>query len=196
MAASFIKSMLGSKEEQQNTEQQANALARIEELEQQMSAMSKEIEDLKTTISTLLDKVDALSVNKKTEVAASDDLTAKGISAFDAQQMPPASTEQVLYFSAPTLSGEFVTPSLAERSETIYKLTTSDDVNGQFVLLNTPDAIATANISISQFVKPACKVLSTAGGAARTVEIKEEGTAVKTGDAWKVTKKAIIEFHK
>ena len=62
-------------------------------------------------------------------------------------------------------------------------------------MLNTPDAVATANISVSQFVKPVCKILSTTSSIPRHIITREEGTATMTdGGTWKVTKKAQSEF--
>ena len=107
----------------------------------------------------------------------------------------PATT--TLYFSAPTPDGVFTAPSATEQTGTsIYTLTTSDGVSGQFVMLDSHDAIATASISLSQFVKPACRIRQGVNGVPRSVTTVEPGTAVCDGGKWKIAQKAVIDFGK
>lgn len=107
----------------------------------------------------------------------------------------PATT--TLYFSAPTPDGVFTAPSASEQTgSSIYTLTTTDGVSGQFAMLDSQDAIATASISLSQFVKPACRIRQSVNGVPRSVTTVEPGTAVCDGGKWKIAQKAVIDFGK
>jgi len=100
------------------------------------------------------------------------------------------------FLAAPTTDGVFSHVSAVEQiGKSIYQLTTTDGVNGSFILLDTPDAIATAMISVSQFIKPACKVNGNMGAFPRHIVTEEEGTAVKDGMQWKVMRKAQVRFE-
>jgi len=79
--------------------------------------------------------------------------------------------------------------------KSIYQLTTTDGQNGTFILLDTPDAIATAMISVSQFVKPACKVSGNTALQPRHIITEEEGAASREGTGWKITRKAVVRFE-
>ena len=58
---------------------------------------------------------------------------------------------EILYLAAPSPDGTFSQASAMEQiGKSIYQLTTTDGQNGTFILLDTPDAIATAMISVSQ----------------------------------------------
>ena len=58
-------------------------------------------------------------------------------------------TATVYYLPAPTPDGLFLQASEREQiGKSVYQLTTSDGQNGTFILLDTPDAIATAMISV------------------------------------------------
>ena len=65
--------------------------------------------------------------------------------------------------------------SVEQIGKSIYQLTTMDGVNGSFILLDTPDAIATAMISVSQFIKPVCKVGGNVSGYPRHIITEERG---------------------
>ncbi|MDY6248254.1 MAG: hypothetical protein SPL55_02310 [Prevotella sp.] len=107
----------------------------------------------------------------------------------------PHSTE-ILYLAAPSPDGTFSQASAMEQiGKSIYQLTTTDGQNGTFILLDTPDAIATAMISVSQFVKPACKISGNTAIQPRHIITEEEGTASREGTGWKITRKAVVRFE-
>ena len=107
----------------------------------------------------------------------------------------PHSTE-ILYLAAPTPDGTFSQASAMEQiGKSIYQLTTTDGQNGTFILLDTPDAIATAMISVSQFVKPACKISGNTAIQPRHIITEEEGAASREGTGWKITRKAVVRFE-
>ena len=108
----------------------------------------------------------------------------------------PSSTTQHLFLAAPTPDGVFLQASETEQiGKSIYQLTTTDGQNGTFILLDTPDAIATAMISVSQFVKPACKVSGNTALQPRHIITEEEGAASREGTGWKITRKAVVRFE-
>lgn len=107
----------------------------------------------------------------------------------------PHSTE-IFYLEAPTPDGTFSQASAMEQiGKSIYQLTTTDGQNGTFILLDTPDAIATAMISVSQFVKPACKISGNTAIQPRHIITEEEGAASREGTGWKITRKAVVRFE-
>lgn len=108
----------------------------------------------------------------------------------------PSSITQHLFLAAPTPDGVFLQASETEQiGKSIYQLTTTDGQNGTFILLDTPDAIATAMISVSQFVKPACKVSGNTALQPRHIITEEEGAASREGTCWKITRKAVVRFE-
>lgn len=110
--------------------------------------------------------------------------------------MPVYGQQRQLFLAAPTTDGVFSHASPIEQiGKSIYQLTTIDGVNGSFILLDTPDAIATAMISVSQFIKPVCKVGGNVSGYPRHIITEEEGTAVKEGEHWKMMRKAQVRFE-
>ena len=108
----------------------------------------------------------------------------------------PSPNTQHLFLAAPTPDGVFLQASETEQiGKSIYQLTTSDGQNGTFILLDTPDAIATAMISVSQFVKPACKISGNTAIQPRHIITEEEGAASREGAGWKITRKAVVRFE-
>ena len=103
---------------------------------------------------------------------------------------------EIFYLAAPNPDGTFSQASAVEQiGKSIYQLTTADGQNGTFILLDTPDAIATAMISVSQFVKPACKISGNTAIQPRHIITEEEGAASREGTGWKITRKAVVRFE-
>lgn len=101
-----------------------------------------------------------------------------------------------LYLAAPSADGSF--PSVSSREQigkSIYVLSTQDGMNGTFSIIDSNDAIATAMISISQFLKPVCKVNGSTAQYPHHIITDEVGTASKEGGLWKVVRKAIVHFE-
>ena len=211
--ASFIKNMLGGNSDGTP----ADAVAgRMESLERAVAMQAEEIKALMQRIEKLETEVRVLGHLCETSQAHSKDMPqhphaathGHGTEQTHGTPQEPATPQEhdtsphgkpcptVLFFSAPTPGGEFSMPTDTEQAgSSIYRLVTEDGANGRFTMLNTPDAVATASISVSQFVKPACKVLSPLKGIPRSVRIIQEGTATCTAGVWKVTRKAQIEFE-
>ena len=79
--------------------------------------------------------------------------------------------------------------------KSVYQLRTEDGINGQFIMIDTSDAIATAMISISQIVKPVCRIEGNTKQYPRRIKTLEEGVAQRDGTIWRVTKKAKLSFE-
>jgi hypothetical protein len=99
----------------------------------------------------------------------------------------------VMFYPVPE-DGMFVNGTTdIEPGKSLYMMKTSDNVHATFQILNTPEAIGAALISMNDMVKPACKVLNT---VADPVEILAEklGTAIREGDGWRITNKAVVRL--
>lgn len=128
-------------------------------------------------------------------VGITDDTASRGEHVVGGTVVSP-STTVVYYLPAPTPDGLFLQASEREQiGKSVYQLTTSDGQNGTFILLDTPDAIATAMISVSTFVKPACKVSGNTYMQPRHIITEEEGTATREGSAWRIIRKAVARFE-
>lgn len=102
----------------------------------------------------------------------------------------------VYYLAAPSADGTFQRFSRRlQIGKTIYVLKTTDGYNGTFILYDTPDAIATAMLSVSQFIKPVCKVNGNVSQLPHHIITEEEGIAVFEADVWKCVRKAVIRFE-
>ena len=99
----------------------------------------------------------------------------------------------VMFYPVPE-DGMFVNGTTdIEPGKSLYMMKTSDNVHATFQILNTPEAISAALVSMNDMVKPACKVLTT---VADPVEILAEklGTAVREGEGWRITNKAVVRL--
>lgn len=102
---------------------------------------------------------------------------------------------EVFYLEVPTPDGTFTGASREETiGKSIYRLTTTDGREGTFSLLTSPDAIATAMISVTQFIKPVCRVEGNTHRMPEAVETVEEGIAEMRDGVWTVTRKATVKF--
>lgn len=105
----------------------------------------------------------------------------------------PRHTTSIMFFPVP-VDGVFSNGTEEiEVGKSLYMLKTTDGQNATFTILNTPEAIATALISLSQMVKPVCKIINT---VTNPLEIVTEGpgTAVREGDTWKMVTKSVVRL--
>ena len=99
----------------------------------------------------------------------------------------------VMFYPVP-VDGMFVNgTSDIEVGKSLYMLKTNDDQNATFQILNTPEAIAMALVSMSETVKPACKVLNTVA-APGEILAEKLGTAEREGDGWRIINKAVVRL--
>lgn len=174
-------------------------------LEDRVRTLAKRIDELEK-------RIEELEKNKTKEVEKTEDIATPitinmeqenvpmGIKIDEPNQVlsttPNTPQTKTLYLAAPSADGTFPSVSMREQiGKSIYQLTTTDDHNGSFVILDTNDAIATAMISVSQFIKPVCKVKGSTAQYPRHIITEEEGTAAKEGAVWKVVRKAIVRFE-
>ena len=190
--ASFIKNFLGDNSDKTN-DPEVSVIERIELLEKRNHELEESIKLQDKKIGELCKAIDCLQQLAKQE--SRDESNESKVKQDGHKPSDDNNAPSTLYFSAPTPSGEFCNASTTEQAGTsIYRLVTSDNVHGRFTMIDSKDAICTANLSVSQFVKPVCKIVSAQKGMPQKVTVKEEGTASYEEGVWKVTKKAIIEF--
>ena len=186
--ANMFSNMFGKQnvEEEEAREQLTSLLEdRIRALQKRIASLEKRVEALEKQ-ETKEEKPEEVSESSSEYLGLSD----FGLSAAKADEPTQ------WYLAAPTADGTFPSVSSQEQiGKSIYLLTTSDNMNGTFSILDTSDAIATASISISQFVKPVCKVNGNASAFPRHIITDEEGALTKENGIWKVTRKAIVHFE-
>ncbi|MBM6994005.1 MAG: hypothetical protein I3J02_12225 [Prevotella sp.] len=193
--------MFGNKDgltPEQLEETLAPLLERLDKLETSVKKQARQMAELEQQFKECQPKdvqgesqlsVDAVSMGGLSDPV---ELTSPTLSSPDT----PPSSAQTLYLPAPTPDGQFLESSAIEQvGKSIYQMRTEDGVNGQFIMLNTPDAIATAMISISQFVKPACRIEGNTHQQPRAIITLEEGMAQNDNGVWKVVRKARVVFE-
>jgi len=106
-------------------------------------------------------------------------------------------TARTIYLAAPNPDGTFADFSYNEQiGKSIYRLSTNDGTTGRIAVLDTKDATATAVISISQFIKPACKIANSVSGIPSRIITEQEGIATYDGQAWSISQKAVVRLEK
>lgn len=166
-------------------------LERMSEIDKRLTEFEKKLEELEARPTPPAKQENETS--KQPEPA----LVAQLSSIIPNAAKPKKQTDVTTYYlAAPTASGVFSSCSPREQiGKSIYQLTTKDGINGSFVMLNTPDAIATAMISISQFIKSACKVIGNSAIYPRSIVTEEEGTATFQAGEWHISRKAVVHFE-
>ena len=185
---------------------------RLEHLERKCRRMEARIAELEEDLISQRNKAASAVMDSPEATAASADeqeqpveitmtvdsiaATATASSAPVAAPAPSRVETAVLFLPAPTADGLFVQATESEQiGKSIYQLTTADNQSGTFILLDTPDAIATAMISVSTFIKPVCRVDGPTAQFPRHIVTVEEGTAAREGAGWRVTRKAVVRFE-
>ena len=166
----------------------APLLERIVALEKQKKELLSEIKMLSCRLTALEEKADEMAEQAEAVNAEVPTATVR-----EATRNEPK--EQVLFLAAPDKFGTFSAVSPTEREgESLYRLVTTAGRQGRFSLLTSPDALATALISVSQMLKPVCKVSSEAVGRPTRVVNEAEGTAASEDGVWKVISKAEVRL--
>lgn len=131
------------------------------------------------------------------ETALDDAKPIDGDGANDSVQTVNADGSKSTFFlPAPTPDGAFTETSPEEQiGKSIYELTADGNGHGKFKLLSTADAVATAMISVSQFVKPVCKVQGNTHRMPDRIVTVNPGEAMLKDGIWTVTRKAVVEFR-
>lgn len=106
---------------------------------------------------------------------------------------PPRRRTSIVFFPVP-VEGVFANGTEEiEVGKSLYMLKTTDGENGTFTILNTPEAIGTALISLSEMVKPVCKILNTVDAPLEIVT-EAPGQAVREGNSWRVVSKSVVRL--
>lgn len=171
------------------------------QLEKVIESQALVLEELRAALEEWKGRAEALSgaplsdAPASTDVAASDAAfatpSATKANAAGAQRHAPSTW----FFSMPTAEGVFPESTPQEVvGKSIYQMRTEDGVNGHFVMLSTPDAIATAMISVSQFVKPVCRIEGNTHRQPQRIETLDEGVVKCDEGVWRVVAKATVRF--
>ncbi len=168
---------------------------RIQELERHLIQLNKRVESLEQQIEAHSSHPTEFSTDKENKETVAVQASIVNSAPTDIQTEGKAPQHRILFMTAPNDEGVFTGSSETEQvGKSIYQLSTTDGVHGTFIMLDTPDAIATAMISVSQFVKTACKVQGNLSPYPQQIQTLEEGTAVLENDSWRITNKAIVKF--
>lgn len=163
------------------------------DLMEEIRILSKRIGALETEVRLLKEQMRKDDERQEAESGLSDDNTSpKG-----AEHDEAADSPTTIYLPAPSSDGTFSEYSEEiQIGKSIYMLETETKERGMFSVIESKDAIATAIISTTQFLKPACKIASSTNGIPNHIITLEKGIAVFDGEKWKVEQKAIIKLDK
>lgn len=186
----------------------ADALAplvkRIEKLEAELKKIKADNKSLTDKLSALEKDLSTLKNSKQDAINGANGelkhIFPSPIGEMDVAAAPPrgeaVSAEATFFLPSPTSDGTFLSASPEEEiGKSIYLLTTEDGEHGTFELLQSSDAMATAAISVSQFLKPVCRINGDTHHMPDRIENVEKGEAQKKDGMWVVTKKAVISFQ-
>ena len=180
---------------------------RLEHLERKCRRMEARIAELEETVTSHHDNADSgvtdhhadgqMQESAPAVQSVGINMPASPVAEPSAAPAEPHRVEStIFYLPAPSADGLFQQASLYEQiGKSIYQLTTTDGQNGTFILLDTPDAIATATISVSAFVKPVCRIIGSTSQQPRHIITEEEGAVAREGADWRVTRKAVVRFE-
>ena len=177
------------------------ARAAIQSLEQRIAQLEAQIAQLESKIDEANANANSPLSTFNSQLSPDSPLPADADSTLSTTLHSPLNTlhstrPRQYYLSAPTPEGIFTEFSEEERvGSSVYLLTTDDGINGTFRMLNTPDALATLAISISQFVKPVCKIIGAVTIQPRHVAVHMPGSAVFEDGVWRTTVKAQVQFE-
>ncbi|MGI6232784.1 MAG: hypothetical protein ACOYJF_08035 [Prevotella sp.] len=171
---------------------------RIEALEKALNNLTERLADLeKLQMQCVAGLAEATAVKTSSDESGpgqgkengSDDSSEAGSSGLN------VSASSSFFLPAPSPDGVFLNPTEKEQlGKSIYRMRTEDGLTGEFEILSSSDAIATAMISVSQFVKPACKVEGNINRQPQQILTVRQGTVQRDGDSWRVVTKAVVQF--
>ena len=174
---------------------------RMAQLEKVIESQALVLEELRAALEEWKGRAEALSGAPLSDAPASTDVAASA-AAFATPSATKANAAgsqrhapSTWFFSMPTAEGVFPESTPQEEvGKSIYQMRTEDGVSGHFVMLSTPDAIATAMISVSQFVKPVCRIEGNTHRQPQRIETLDEGVVKCDEGVWRVVSKATVRF--
>lgn len=194
------------------TEEQLREIQkRIDDLEAKLKALNASSHVLEEKMGALCDTLEKLTAEQAKDDSES---TSDSVNPFenlgriehtnpslngggeDTAKPSRGEVKRLLFLPSPTPSGSFTEWSDEEQiGKSIYELTTDGTGNGTFRLLPSADALATAMISVSQFVKPVCRIQGNTHRMPESIVTVSPGEAQLKDGVWTVTKKAVVEFR-
>lgn len=178
-------------EMQQLCEQQAE---RMELLAGEIAVLKRKMEKMEARMADMDELVAKLS--EQDTIAFTKESLQVADSASDPASVAISPATQRFYLAAPTPDGCFTDISTVEQAgKSLYVLTVKDGMTGMYSMIANDEAMATAMISISQFVKSACKVIGDTHKPPRRIVTVEEGCVTREGDVWRITRKAVVRFE-
>ncbi|MGM9700296.1 MAG: hypothetical protein ACI3YX_02580 [Prevotella sp.] len=176
---------------QQLCEQQAE---RMEQLAGELAALKRQMAKMEARMADM-DQLVAKMSALDTIVSTRESLQVAD-SAIEPASVAISPATQRFYLAAPTPDGCFTDISAVEQTgKSLYVLTVKDGMTGLYSMIANDEAMATAMISISQFVKSACKVIGDTHKPPRRIVTVEEGCVTREGDVWRITRKAVVRFE-
>lgn len=176
---------------QQLCEQQAE---RIELLAGEIAVLKRKMEKMEARMAEMDQWMAKMSAQDTT--ASTKEALQVADSASDPASVAISPATQRFYLAAPTPDGCFADMSTVEQTgKSLYVLTVKDGMTGMYSMIANDEAMATAMISISQFVKSACKVIGDTHKPPRRIVTVEEGCVTREGDMWRITRKAVVRFE-
>lgn len=180
--------------------------ALVDSLLARVDALEQEVEHLKNDEAAQKKRMTALELRLQTLESAWADR--KGVEPATVQSEPQTANRKAvesltahneiseLYLPAPSPDGVFEEASASKQvGKSIYLLKTKDLENGTFSILEDKDSIATAMISVSQFIKPVCRIEGDTHRYPQRVTTLEEGVVRKEGNSWHLVAKAKLLFE-
>lgn len=181
-------------------------IQRVEDLEGRMEAIESSLKQLITRFAEmerseekigkqLYDIQQEISLLRQDQLRGSVDRGGEGHMEVPPLKSDDGKTCQTFYLGAPNNDGVFtVCDKQPQIGTSLYRLQTEDGLNGQFFFLDTDDAVSTAMLSISQFVKPACRIDGHSRSVPNAVRTVSPGTATYINGNWTVRVKALVSF--
>lgn len=197
--------MFGNKDyitDSQLAEELEPILKRLDDFDKICEAMLKRVEKLEAAVDALL-QGEAGGVADVGDGGASAPVKEPdGVGAGSSGDLPVAGdggggsdAGGVLFLPAPSPEGFFAEATSEEQiGKSIYELRQEGGGRGSFALLSSPDAMATAMISVSSFVKPVCRIQGNTHRMPDSIVTLSRGEARLRGGVWVVTSKAVVEF--
>lgn len=185
--------LFGHNEEMQRIlEDIATISSRIDDIEKSIALCNKRMTEICQKISDMQAEVDAMKIETSKQTSL-----LPGVGDLDVPDTPSTGGQRGSIFLAPPASdGTFANfSSTLQIGKSVYELTTTDGANGTFSMIDSDDALATAMISVSQFVKSVCRIDGNTRVYPAHISTIEKGMAVKENGVWKVSKKALVRFE-
>lgn len=176
-----------------NKEKSSTETESTKDLMDEIRILSKRIKVLETEVKLLKEQMQ----KENSHPVEVSDMSADSTSPKDTETDEAADSRTTIYLPAPASDGTFDEYSdEIQIGKSIYVLETETKERGVFSVIESKDAIATAIISTTQFLKPACKIAFSTNGIPNHIVTLEKGIAVFDGEKWKVEQKAIIKLDK